>query len=76
MVKHTQTNYLNVFDHFVGLALKGLTATEMLMPSVFRHTLGTVLIFFYSAFSFKKTEGQYLIYTFNIDTDVGEAGLR
>ena len=32
MVKHTQTirwhkltNYLNVFDHFVGLALKGLT---------------------------------------------------
>ena len=32
MVKHTQTirqllptNYLSVFDHFVGLALKGLT---------------------------------------------------
>ena len=33
MVKHTQrirrllpTNYLNVFDHFVGLAFKGLTS--------------------------------------------------
>ena len=24
MVKHTQTNCLNVFDHFVRLALKGL----------------------------------------------------
>ena len=22
MVKHTQTNYLSVFDHFMGLALK------------------------------------------------------
>ena len=39
MVKHTQiirrqqpTNYLSVFDHFVGIALKGLTsnATKLL----------------------------------------------
>ena len=35
MVKHTQTirgllptNYLSVFDHFVGLALKGLIILE------------------------------------------------
>ena len=35
MVKHTQTirrllptNCLSVFDHFVGLALKGLTSTS------------------------------------------------
>ena len=25
MAKHTQTNCFSVFDHFVGLALKGLT---------------------------------------------------
>ena len=27
MVKHTQTIRLSVFDHFVGLALKGLSNT-------------------------------------------------
>ena len=37
MVKHTQTirrllptNYLSVFDHFVGLSLKGLTCIKSL----------------------------------------------
>ena len=41
MVKHTQTirrllptNYLSVFDHFVGLALKGLKYVTV--KSVFR----------------------------------------
>ena len=42
MVKHSQTirqqlptNYLNVFDHFVGLALKGLTiAKEKETPQI------------------------------------------
>ena len=36
MIKHTQkirrqklTNYLSVFDHFVGLALKGLTQEDV-----------------------------------------------
>ena len=36
MVKHTQTirrqqptNFLSVFDHFVGLALKGLNALDI-----------------------------------------------
>ena len=35
MVKHTQTirrqettNYLSVFDHFMGLAIKGLTSSS------------------------------------------------
>ena len=53
MIKHTQTirrllltNCLSVFDHFVGLALKELTATKMLMPWVFRHTVRTGLFFF------------------------------
>ena len=30
MVKHTQTNCLNVFDHFVGLALEGLSSSAAL----------------------------------------------
>ena len=41
MVKHTETirrllltNFLSVFDHFVGLALKGLTLEENVMLNV------------------------------------------
>ena len=41
MVKHIQTirwekptNCLSVFDHFVGLALKWLTTTEMILKSL------------------------------------------
>ena len=30
MVKHTQTNCLSVFDHFVGLALKELTNNNLI----------------------------------------------
>ena len=29
MVKHTETNCLSVFDHFVGLAFKGLKFFEL-----------------------------------------------
>ena len=33
MVKHTQTNYLNVSDYFVGLAFKGLTHIRQMLHS-------------------------------------------
>ena len=53
MVEHNETisrllptNCLSVFDHFVRLALQGLTATKILMSWVFRQLLGTALIFF------------------------------
>ena len=37
MVKHTQTNVLSVFDHFVGLALKGLTHLSFIPLSYKNH---------------------------------------
>ena len=57
MLKNTQTirsqtNCLSVFDHFLGLALKGLTAM-------------TEYIFFYAGnFVIKKTSLQVLFYEF------------
>ena len=46
MVKHTQTslrqqptNRLGVFDHFVGLALKGLILRKVLETSAFSESL-------------------------------------
>ena len=51
MIKHTQTinrqkptNYLSVFDHFVGLALEGLKfeSADMLLQSCYLATMGSV----------------------------------
>ena len=52
MVKHTQTihqqqstNCLSVFDHFVGLALKGLKIYSKMYSTSFANTLYDVLTF-------------------------------
>ena len=42
MVKHTQTIRLSVFDHFVGLALKGLImSNEVYRTDLIMHTPST-----------------------------------
>ena len=50
MVKHTQairrllpTNCLNEFDHFVGLALKGLKSVKLI---IYHQFLGPLFFFF------------------------------
>ena len=63
MVKHIQTigrllptNYVSVFDHFVGLALKGLNYQIYLEPN--RYML---LNRFSSRKSTKKNMGHYIL---------------
>ena len=48
MVKHTQTqqkltNYLSVFDHFLGLALKGLILFLSFQTNYYDNLIGQVL---------------------------------
>ena len=63
MIKHTQTirrltNCLSVFDHFVGLALKGLTI-KLLLKNVSKRE--------YMVLSLRKTFTEKLAVTLNDD---------
>ena len=70
MVKHTQTilrllprNFLSVFDHFVGLALKGLTLVSNveLMKHALRGVQQKAVLDFFSKFNGKICVGICLL---------------
>ena len=70
MVKHTQTirlllstNFLSVFDHFVGLALKGLIAPETEWKGLNYKSRVKVDFYTYARISYPPVDPQYIINT-------------